>query len=261
MGDLVLTQEQVNPVLPPYSTMALKLPRCTTIFSLRSRASQQARSWHGEASNLAHAIKPALDLIGHISSAPAGAKPAAAAAASATTFSFDTAPLNKIAGFAGGEIRLRLQIHPGTRQHLQLTEMGAALNVRMGLSSWAAVAGNDPTMLKSPATSPRARASQRRAQALRSHGLNIVAIRNHMLDTQPTVIFLHYCGRGPSAKLAAGFRSALGGPRKASRPLPDKQQNHKLAHPICCALWMRVLRFLSPEKMLTASRSQIICSH
>ena len=104
MGDLVLTQEQVNPVLPPYSTMALKLPRCTTIFSLRSRASQQARSWHGEASNLAHAIKPALDLIGHISSAPAGAKPAAAAAASATTFSFDTAPLNKIAGFAGEKL-------------------------------------------------------------------------------------------------------------------------------------------------------------
>jgi biopolymer transport protein TolQ len=34
----------------------------------------------------------------------------------------------------------------------------------------------------------------------------------------------------------------------AIRPLPDKHQNKKLAHPICCVLWMRVLRFLSPEK-------------
>ena len=139
--------------------------------------------------------------------------------------------------------------------------MGAALNVRMGLNSWAAFAGNDEDAQIAGDIAMREGEVNAVLKALRSHGLNIVAIRNHMLDTQPTVIFLHYCGRGPSAKLAAGFRSALGGPRKASRPLPDKQQNHKLAHPICCALWMRVLRFLSPEKMLTASRSQIICSH
>jgi len=30
-----------------------------------------------------------------------------------------------------------------------------------------------------------------------------------MLDTQPNVIFLHYWGRGPAAKLATGFRAAL----------------------------------------------------
>jgi hypothetical protein len=46
-------------------------------------------------------------------------------------------------------------------------------------------------------------------KALRSQGLNIVAIHNHMLDTRPNVIFLHYWGRGPAPKLAAGFRSAL----------------------------------------------------
>jgi hypothetical protein len=33
-----------------------------------------------------------------------------------------------------------------------------------------------------------------------------------------------------------------------SPPLPDKQQNQNLTHPISCVLWMRVLRFLSPEK-------------
>jgi hypothetical protein len=30
-----------------------------------------------------------------------------------------------------------------------------------------------------------------------------------MLGTQPTVIFLHYWGRGPAEELAIGFRAAL----------------------------------------------------
>ena len=46
-------------------------------------------------------------------------------------------------------------------------------------------------------------------KALRSHKLSVVAIHHHMLGTQPTVIFLHYSGRGPAEELAAGFRAAL----------------------------------------------------
>lgn len=46
-------------------------------------------------------------------------------------------------------------------------------------------------------------------KALRSHGLEVVAIHNHMIGTQPTVIFLHYWGRGPADKLATGFKAAV----------------------------------------------------
>ena len=46
-------------------------------------------------------------------------------------------------------------------------------------------------------------------KALRSHGLDVVAIHNHMIGMQPSVIFLHYWGRGPAEKLAAGFKAAL----------------------------------------------------
>jgi hypothetical protein len=46
-------------------------------------------------------------------------------------------------------------------------------------------------------------------KALRAHNLNVVAIHHHMLDTHPTVIFLHYWGVGPAEKLAAGFKAAL----------------------------------------------------
>ena len=54
-------------------------------------------------------------------------------------------------------------------------------------------------------------------KALRAHGLDVVAIHQHMTSTQPTIYFLHYWGTGPADKLAAGFKAALGELGKASR--------------------------------------------
>ena len=56
-------------------------------------------------------------------------------------------------------------------------------------------------------------------KALRANGLNVVAIHQHMTDVQPVVIFLHYYGTGPSAKLAQGVRAAVDllGKRPATR--------------------------------------------
>jgi len=36
-----------------------------------------------------------------------------------------------------------------------------------------------------------------------------VAIHNHMTGESPRIVFLHYWGVGPAAKLAATLRSAL----------------------------------------------------
>jgi len=46
-------------------------------------------------------------------------------------------------------------------------------------------------------------------KALRSNGLDVVAIHHHMINTQPMIIFLHYWGRGPAEKLASGFKAAV----------------------------------------------------
>jgi hypothetical protein len=46
-------------------------------------------------------------------------------------------------------------------------------------------------------------------KALRKNGLDVVAIHHHMIGGRPVVIFLHYWGRGPAEKLAAGFKAAL----------------------------------------------------
>jgi hypothetical protein len=46
-------------------------------------------------------------------------------------------------------------------------------------------------------------------KTLRAHGIDIVAIHHHMTDVKPVVIFLHYYGTGPAAKLAEGVRAAV----------------------------------------------------
>jgi hypothetical protein len=209
MGDLVLTQEEVNPVLSALLDHGIEVTALHNHFFFEEpRIFYMHVHGHGEALNLAHAIKPALDLIGHSSSSPAEAKPAVATASSAITFPFDTAALNKIAGFDGEKLGSAYKFTLG-RDDLHFTEMGAPINARMGLNSWAAFAGTDDDAQIAGDIAMRASEVNAVLKALRSHGLNIVAIHHHMLDTQPNVIFLHYWGRGPAAKLAAGFRAAL----------------------------------------------------
>ena len=41
------------------------------------------------------------------------------------------------------------------------------------------------------------------------HGIDIVAIHQHMIDEEPRIVFLHYWGIGPAEDLAKGLRAAL----------------------------------------------------
>ena len=209
MGDLVLTQEEVNPVLSAMLDHAIDVTALHNHFFFdQPRLFFMHVHGHGEAMTLARAIKPALDLIGHVSSSLPGANAGAKVSMSITAFPFDTAALNKIVGFDGEKLDSVYKFTVG-RDDLRVTEMGAPINARMGLNSWAAFAGNDADAQVAGDIAMREGEVNAVLKALRSHGLNIVAIHHRMLGTQPTLIFLHYWGRGPAPKLAAGFRAAL----------------------------------------------------
>ena len=98
---------------------------------------------------------------------------------------------------------------PAGRDDLKLTEMGAPANVRMGLNTWAAFVGTngkaavvgDVAMLANEVTPV--------LKVLRKNGIDVVAIRHHMTDTQPAIYFLHYWGTRPADKLATVFKAAL----------------------------------------------------
>jgi len=208
MGDLVLTQFEVNPVLSALLDHGIEVTALHNHFFFEEpRLYYMHVHAHGDAMTLARALKPALDLIGNVPPVAPGLRTVPPVPLP-TVLPFDTAALNKTVGAEGETLGTVYKFTLG-RDDLHLTEMGAAINARMGLNSWAAFAGTDADAQVAGDIAMRESEVNAVLKALRSHDLSIVAIHHHMLGTQPTVIFLHYWGRGPAVKLAAGFRAAL----------------------------------------------------
>jgi hypothetical protein len=157
---------------------------------------------HGSPADLARRVKPALDLIGRNSRASAPAAPPSAAN------SLDTATLARIVGHEGEQSGAVYKITIG-RDDLHLSEMGAPINARMGLNTWAAFVGTNDKAAIAGDVAMLANEVTPVLKALRKNGLDVVAVHHHMTDTQPTIYFLHYWGTGPAAKLAAGFKAAV----------------------------------------------------
>ena len=204
MGDLVLTQDEVNPVMSALLDNGFDVTAHHNHFLWdEPRMFYMHVHGHGKPADLAKRVKPAIDLIGKNA-----AKPAATPAASTPAPTLDTAKLAQIVGTQGEQSGAVYKITIG-RDDLKLTEMGAPINARMGLNTWAAFVGTnenaaiagDVAMLASEVTPV--------LKALRKNGLDVVAIHQHMTGTQPTIYFLHYFGTGPAEKLAKSVRAAL----------------------------------------------------
>ena len=202
MGDLVLLQEEVNPVMSALLENGLEVTALHNHFFWEEpRIFFMHVHGHGKALDLAKRLKPALDLI---------PRPPAAAPATAPTAgpAFNLVALDNIVGSKGEALGSVYKFTLG-RDDLNLKEHGAPINARMGLNTWAAFAGNDANAQIAGDVAMRETEVTPVLKALRAHKLNVVAIHHHMLGTQPTVIFLHYWGRGPAEELALGFRAAL----------------------------------------------------
>jgi Domain of Unknown Function (DUF1259) len=203
MGDLVLTQDEVNPVMSALLDNGLEATALHNHFFWdEPRMFYMHVHGHGKPADLAAKLKPAIDLIGKNTSRPA------AAPSPAATTTMDTSKIAQIVGTPGEQTGAVYKITIG-RDDLKMTEMGAPINARMGLNTWAAFVGTnenaaiagDVAMIASEVTPV--------LKALRKNGIAVVAIHHHMTDTRPAVYFLHYWGTGPADKLAAAFKAAL----------------------------------------------------
>jgi Domain of Unknown Function (DUF1259) len=217
MGDLVLLQEEVNPVMSALLDNGLEVTALHNHFFWdEPRMYYMHVHGRGKPDDLARRVKPALDLIGKgAATQTSAAKPAAPTAgtsgSTAQASPLNSAKLAQIAGHQGEQNGAVYKITVG-RDDLKLTEMGAPINARMGLNTWAAFVGTDANaaiagdvaMLETEVTPV--------LKALRQNGLDVVAIHHHMTrdsQSQPMIIFLHYWGTGPADKLATGFKAAL----------------------------------------------------
>lgn len=215
MGDLVLTEDEVNPVMSALLDNGLDVTALHNhFFWEQPRIFYMHVHGHGKAADLAAKLKPAIALIDAsrlreaASAGQATSAPGAAAAAPAAAGALDTKALATIIGAEGEQNGPVYKITIG-RPDINVSEHGARINARMGLNTWAAFTGTDADAIVAGDVAMRDGEVQRVLKALRSNGLDVVAIHHHMTGLQPGVIFLHYFGQGPAAKLAQGVRAAV----------------------------------------------------
>jgi len=209
MGDLVLTENEVNPVMSALLTNGLEVTALHNHFFLDTpRIYYMHVHGHGSAADLAMKAKPALALIG-VTSGGRTAEPAGPPANGRTlTGMLDSAALARTVGYDGEQNGAVYKITIG-RPDISLKEMGASINSRMGLNTWAAFYGSDADAVVAGDIAMLDREVAPVLKSLRANGIDVVAIHHHMTGTDPQVIFLHYWGKGSAQKLATAFRAAI----------------------------------------------------
>ena len=202
MGDLVLTEAEVNPVMSALLDNGLEVTALHNhFFHEEPRIFYMHVHGMGAPPDLARRVRPALALIG---------KPGAPGAQTAPPPppAIDGAALTKIIGHSGEFSGPVYKITIG-RPDIDMRAHGARINARMGLNTWAAFAGTDKDAVVAGDVAMLEPELTPVLKALRANGLDVVAIHHHMTGVHPVVVFLHYYGRGEAAALARGVRAAV----------------------------------------------------
>jgi hypothetical protein len=202
MGDLVLTDREVNPVMSAVLDAGLEVTALHNHFFFDTpRMYFMHVHGVGTAAQLATKIKPALDLIGkNLGGLVMGR-------GTGLADGLTTGRLDTILGAPGERMGPSYKITIG-RPDLDVREHGARIDARMGLNTWAAFIGSDTDALVGGDIAMTAAEVTPVLKAMRGAGLQIVALHHHMLTGQP-VYFVHYFGRGAAETLAQGVRAAL----------------------------------------------------
>ncbi len=209
MGDLVLLQEEVNPVMSAMLNNGFEVTALHNHFFFdEPRIFYMHVMGHGSPQDLAQRVKPGLDLIGTVVGQTKGMASRAMPGSPSGAGQIDTARIAQIVGHEGEQNGSVYKITVG-RDDLKVEEMGARINSRMGLNTWAAFTGSEQNAAIAGDVAMLEKEVQPVLKALRANNLDVVAIHQHMLDTKPDIVFLHYWGTGPADKLATGFKAAL----------------------------------------------------
>jgi hypothetical protein len=204
MGDLVLLETEINPVMAKMIASGLEI---TAVHNHLLRASPATFymhvAGHGDPVKLASAIRDALaeSKTPLTVAAPANPPPAV---------DLDTAKLDRIIGVNGkangGVYQFNVKRRdPITEDDMLLTPVAAmgvatAINFQPTGEGKAAITGD--FVLTSDEVNPV-------ILALRTHGIEVTALHSHMLDEQPRLFFMHFWANDDAVKLAEGLRAAL----------------------------------------------------
>jgi hypothetical protein len=203
MGDMVLLEDQVSPVMDAALQNGLEV---TALHNHFSWDSPKVMFMHiggiGDEGKVAAAVGKVLSRIQET----AGSKSAV------TVVRIDpartTLDAQKIASTLGvtGDLKDGVyKVTVGRIVRMHGHEVGNA----MGVNTWAAFAGSEKEAVVDGDFVVLAPELQGVLKALRAARIQVVAIHNHMVGEEPRTVFLHYWGVGPVADLAKGIRAAL----------------------------------------------------
>jgi uncharacterized protein DUF1259 len=206
MGDLVLFEDEVNPVMSAALDGGLEVTALHNHFFFDDpRVMFMHIGGSGTVEKLARGVRGALDKIAEIRrGAPVPAR----------QFGGSTVPdKNSITASAIDAIlNVKGQVNDGmwkTSIARPAKMHGREIGNQMGVNTWAAFAGSDDHAVVDGDFAMLESELQGVLKALRGAGINIVAIHNHMTHEEPQYVFLHYWGKGSAAALAKGVRAAL----------------------------------------------------
>jgi uncharacterized protein DUF1259 len=202
MGDMVLTEEQVGPVMRTALENGLEVTGLHNHFLGETpRVMFLHVGGMGDEAALAAAVGKVFARIRETS--PAVTKREAPIDPART--SLDPAKLDALLGQKGELKDGVYKIIVGRTVRVHATEAGAA----MGVNTWAAFAGSPDRAIVDGDFSVLGSELQGVLKALTGAGIDVVAIHNHMTDEEPRTVFLHYWGIGRAEDLARGVRGAL----------------------------------------------------
>jgi hypothetical protein len=204
MGDLVLLETEINPVMTKMIANGLQI---TAVHNHLLRASPATFymhvAGHGDPAKLASAIHDGLaeSKTPLTSAAPASPPPAV---------DLDTAQLDQIIGAKGRDnggvyqfgVPRRDSISEGGMALSPVGPLGVATGIGFQPTGGGKAAITGDFVLTAEEVNPV-------IAELRTHGIEVTALHSHMLDEQPRLFFMHFWANDDAIKLARGLRAAL----------------------------------------------------
>jgi Domain of Unknown Function (DUF1259) len=203
MGDLVLLEDQVNPVMSAALESGLEVTALHNHFLWDTpRVMFMHVGGAGDEAKLAAAVGRVFAKMAETAGGK-GEAPRAEIDPARTTL--DPAKIEAILGTKGALAAGVFRVVIGRTALMHGETVAAA----MGVNTWAAFAGSDGLAVVDGDFAMLESELQGVLRALRGAGISIVAIHHHMTHEEPRILFLHYWGVGSTEDLARGLRRAL----------------------------------------------------
>ena len=198
MGDTVLEEDQVNPVMSVALDNGLEVTALHNHFLWDSpRVMFMHIGGMGDETRLASAVGKVFQKISETSGKPGDMSTAEIDPAKST---LDPKELDAV---LGTKADLKDGVYKATFG--RVTRMhGHEVGNQMGVNTWAAFAGSDAKAFVDGDFAMLESELQPVLKTLRDDGINIVAIHQHMTGEEPRIMFLHYWGIGGAQALANG---------------------------------------------------------